>query len=197
MDKIFLRTELPEAIFLGGFRDPSKCPRDKRQVCFLGRSNSGKSTLLAALIRNPSIVKVSGRPGSTKTINFYSYGNLYLVDLPGYGYTSGGKKEAQLFQELVSIYITENHNLASGFLLLDCVRQPKEEEYWLSKIFLAQHRPLVLLLNKIDKLTQKERHNLEQKAQKWQESFHLVWLISAKKGVGLEKILNFIYSFGV
>lgn len=184
------------ARFRGSYVNPQDFPTDKKQICFLGRSNSGKSTLLSALLANPKIVKVSSVPGSTQTINFYEYGNIYLVDLPGYGYTAHGKKKSRELSQIMEIYLTKNFYLKAGFLLLDCVRQPKEEELAIAEFFLNQKIPLFLLLTKSDKLNQKQKAKILKEIKTFEKFFHLIWLISAHNKEGVDRVLNFILSLG-
>ncbi|RME93687.1 MAG: YihA family ribosome biogenesis GTP-binding protein, partial [Candidatus Hydrogenedentota bacterium] len=75
------------AKFIGSFSAPNQMPiPNKPEFFFIGRSNSGKSSFLRALLKNPSIVKVSKNPGHTKTMNVFETDLCYFVDLPGYGY---------------------------------------------------------------------------------------------------------------
>ncbi len=187
---------MPVGKFLGAFSTLSALPEDRRQICFIGRSNSGKSSLLAALMKNPSIVKTSGRPGSTRTINFYDYAGLYLVDLPGYGYASAGHKVKRQLSEMIRKYIDKNSRIAGGMLLLDCVREPEIEELTLAGLFREARIPLFLCLTKSDKLNQKEKAAVEKKMKQYEQNFHLVLLLSAHSRRGLQPVLDFIFSQG-
>ncbi|XP_044143372.1 GTP-binding protein 8 [Bufo gargarizans] len=87
------------------------------EVCFIGRSNVGKSSLIKSLFALvPGIeVKVSKTPGHTKKMNFFKVGKAFtLVDMPGYGY-----KAPEDFGDMVEAYIQERRSLKRTFLLVD------------------------------------------------------------------------------
>uniref|UniRef100_A0A8D0DII5 GTP-binding protein 8 n=1 Tax=Salvator merianae TaxID=96440 RepID=A0A8D0DII5_SALMN len=87
------------------------------EVCFLGRSNVGKSSLIKALFSlAPDVeVRVSKTPGHTKKMNFFKVGNLFtLVDMPGYGY-----RAPKDFAQMVEPYLNQRQNLKRTFLLVD------------------------------------------------------------------------------
>ncbi|WP_323778348.1 ribosome biogenesis GTP-binding protein YihA/YsxC, partial [Leisingera sp.] len=75
---------------------------DRLEVCFAGRSNVGKSSLINALTGTKGIARASNTPGRTQEINFFTQGpELYLVDLPGYGYANAPLKVVEQWQKLV------------------------------------------------------------------------------------------------
>ena len=116
--------KLSEARFLGSFVKIPDMPGEFREICFMGRSNSGKSTLLSSFFQNPSIVKTSSKPGSTKTVNFYQLNNLYLADLPGYGYAKTSHSGRDELSKIIANYLENRTNIMCAFLLLDCLRNP-------------------------------------------------------------------------
>ncbi|MFP6885841.1 MAG: ribosome biogenesis GTP-binding protein YihA/YsxC, partial [Roseibacillus sp.] len=89
------------------------CPESKLpEFAFIGRSNVGKSSLLNLLTRKSALARVSGQPGRTREINFFTINKAWsLVDLPGYGYAKASRADRDRFHELVSDYLRERTNL--------------------------------------------------------------------------------------
>ncbi|MDI6862318.1 MAG: ribosome biogenesis GTP-binding protein YihA/YsxC [Pseudothermotoga sp.] len=127
----------------------------KGDVCFAGRSNVGKSTLLNILC-NQKLAKVSKTPGKTRTINFYLINErYYFVDLPGYGYAAISKAERQRWKKLIESYFSLRKNeIKLSVLLVDSRLTAQESD----KIFVeyCEHYGLNLLivLSKTDKLSE-------------------------------------------
>ena len=95
-------------------------PDDRPEVCFAGRSNVGKSSLLNAITKRKSLARTSNTPGRTQQINYFSVGNkLYIVDLPGYGYAKAPLHEVKKWQKLAFSYMSGRRNLKRIFLLID------------------------------------------------------------------------------
>ena len=104
-------------------------PPDLPEVCFAGRSNVGKSSLLNVLLGRRRLVKVSSRPGKTRLINFFRVDDAWsLVDLPGYGYAAVSRTERRAFGERVEAYLRTRTSLRACVLLLDVRHPPREEE---------------------------------------------------------------------
>lgn len=103
---------------------------DRLEVCFAGRSNVGKSTLLNALTGRKALARTSNTPGRTQEINFFTLGGLYLVDLPGYGFAKAPKPVVEKWQRLLKAYIAGRSTLRRVFLLIDSRHgaKPVDEE---------------------------------------------------------------------
>ncbi|KFO73276.1 GTP-binding protein 8, partial [Cuculus canorus] len=119
------------------------------QVCFIGRSNVGKSSLIRALFSlSPEVeVRVSKTPGHTKKMNFFKVGKYFtLVDMPGYGY-----RAPQDFVEMVEAYLQERRNLKRTFLLVDGVVGLQKTDYIGIEMLEEFGIPYVMVLTKIDR----------------------------------------------
>ncbi|WP_112322212.1 ribosome biogenesis GTP-binding protein YihA/YsxC [Oceanibium sediminis] len=94
-------------------------PADRVEVCFAGRSNVGKSTLINALTGRKALARASNTPGRTQEINYFTLGDLYLVDLPGYGYANAPVPVVEKWQRLLKSYLQGRATLRRAFLLID------------------------------------------------------------------------------
>ena len=116
--KLFTR----ETDFLKGVVAMSGLPPDDRlEICFAGRSNVGKSTLINALTGRKALARTSNTPGRTQEINFFTISDShYLVDLPGYGYANAPLPIVERWQRLLKQYLSDRQSLRRAFVLIDC-----------------------------------------------------------------------------
>ncbi len=129
------------------------CPDESLpEFAFIGRSNVGKSSLLNMLAGEVGLARVSPRPGFTKMINIFTINKIWrLVDLPGYGFASGAKKESKRFNRAVTGYLRDRANLSLVFALVDSGLPPQEIDLEFIQ-WLARHTvPFVLVFTKSDK----------------------------------------------
>ena len=90
------------------------------EICFAGRSNVGKSSLINSLLNRKGLAKVSKKPGQTKKIIYYRIDQYFsLVDIPGYGYAGISKKKISEMSELLHAYFTNSKNLKLVYVLID------------------------------------------------------------------------------
>jgi len=93
---------------------------DRAEVCFAGRSNVGKSTLINAVTGRKAIARASNTPGRTQEINYFAVGDaLYAVDLPGYGYANAPVDVVGKWQRLLKAYLAGRQTLRRAFVLID------------------------------------------------------------------------------
>ena len=178
--------------FIASAPDLARCPPgDEPEVALAGRSNAGKSSVLNRLTGNRRTAKVSKTPGRTRLINFFQVaGGGRLVDLPGYGYASAGRREQQRWQRSVNEFLSFREQLA-GVLLVSDIRHPGstfDEELidWAA----ASEMPLHVLLNKADKLKSGARRQALDRFQRGHTGHVSVQLFSAANGLGTEQLLE-------
>ena len=106
---------------------PAQYPsEDDIEIAFAGRSNVGKSSLINLLLNRKNLARVSGNPGKTRTINFYSVNDneFRVVDLPGYGYAKVSKSLSKDWGEMIETYLKSRENLAVVIQLVDSRHEP-------------------------------------------------------------------------
>jgi GTP-binding protein len=140
--------------FVGSFPDPQvRVEPVLPEIAFIGRSNVGKSSLLNALVARPGLARVSGSPGKTTLLNFYRLPQLYLVDLPGYGFARASKGERAGYRRLVTGYLRTRAALAGIVWLLDIRHDPSREDLEMQELLVESGRPVLATFTKADKLT--------------------------------------------
>lgn len=132
--------------------DAQKLTESDAEVTFVGRSNSGKSTLINALCQKKNMARVSQVPGKTRTINVYEVKPYrWIVDLPGYGYAAGSKSGKADFGPMIEKYLTSRNNLCMVFVLMDAVVGPTKLDLSMISWLIHYARPFSIIVNKIDK----------------------------------------------
>lgn len=132
----------------------SRLPDNKKpEVAFAGKSNVGKSSLINALMNRKSYARISATPGKTQTINFYNINDeMYLVDLPGYGYAKVSEKEREQWGKLVERYLHGSSRLKAVFLLIDIRHDPSANDRMMYEWILDKGFQPIIILTKLDKL---------------------------------------------
>ena len=99
------------------------------EIAFAGKSNVGKSSLINALMNRKSLARTSSQPGKTQTINFYKINNdMYLVDLPGYGFAKVPESEKAKWGKMIERYLHRSKQLKAVFLLVDIRHKPSAND---------------------------------------------------------------------
>ena len=129
------------------------------EICFSGRSNVGKSSLINKILGRKSIARVSSKPGKTITINFYRVEDIRLVDLPGYGYAKVSYSEKERWAELMEGYFGSNRNIKMVFQLVDMRHPATDFDISMLEFLKANNIPFTVVLTKSDKLNKTEAAN--------------------------------------
>lgn len=140
----------------------SKLPEnDKPEIAFAGKSNVGKSSLINALMNRKSFARTSATPGKTQTINFYNVNDeMYLVDLPGYGYAKVSEKEKMKWGQMIERYLHNSRQLKAVFLLIDIRHEPSANDKMMYDWVVEQGYHPIIIATKLDKLkrSQVDKH---------------------------------------
>lgn len=126
------------------------------EVCFAGRSNVGKSSLINTVLGRKAFARVSSRPGKTVTVNFYRLSGLRLADLPGYGYARVSFSERTRWSELMEGYFRSGRNIKMVFQLIDMRHPPAESDLDMLEFLRHSGFPHTVVLTKSDKLNKTE-----------------------------------------
>lgn len=132
----------------------SKLPEtDKVEIAFAGKSNVGKSSLINALMNRKALARTSATPGKTQTINFYNVNEeLYLVDLPGYGYAKVSENEKIQWGKLIERYLNTSKQLKAVFLLIDIRHDPSANDKMMYEWIVNQGYHPIIIATKLDKI---------------------------------------------
>lgn len=140
----------------------SKLPENTQpEIAFAGKSNVGKSSLINALMNRKSYARISATPGKTQTINFYNINDeLYLVDLPGYGYAKVSESEKEKWGKLIEKYLHGSKQLKAVFLLIDIRHEPSGNDKLMYDWVVAQGYQPIIIATKLDKIkrSQVDKH---------------------------------------
>lgn len=134
---------------------------DKPEIAFAGKSNVGKSSLINALMNRKSYARISQTPGKTQTINYYNINEeLYLVDLPGYGYAKVSEHEKAQWGKLVERYLQNSGQLKAVFLLIDIRHEPSSNDKMMYRWIVDRGFKPIIIATKLDKLkrSQVQKH---------------------------------------
>ncbi|MEM6466769.1 MAG: ribosome biogenesis GTP-binding protein YihA/YsxC [Pseudomonadota bacterium] len=126
-------------------------PTDRLEICFAGRSNVGKSSLINALTGRKGLARASNTPGRTQEINFFTLEDLYLVDLPGYGFANAPVAVVAKWQALLKSYLAGRATLRRVFLLIDSRHGPKAVDEEIMSLLDGAAVTFQVVLTKTDK----------------------------------------------
>ena len=168
-------------------------PADRLEVCFAGRSNVGKSTLINAVTGRKALARASNTPGRTQEINFFTVSDShYLVDLPGYGYANAPLKVVEAWQRLLKAYLRGRATLRRAFVLIDSRHGVKPVDEEIMSLLDTSAVPFQAVLTKADKVKAKDREavldQVRQKLSKHPASFPELVVTSSETGDGIDTL---------
>lgn len=128
------------------------------EIAFAGRSNAGKSTALNVLTNQKNLARTSKTPGRTQLINLFEVEQgCKIVDLPGYGYAAVPEKMKIQWQKALGEYLQKRECLGGVVILMDIRHPLKDLDQQMIQWAVHSELPVLLLLTKADKISQKER----------------------------------------
>ncbi|QDC08212.1 YihA family ribosome biogenesis GTP-binding protein [Oceanicola sp. D3] len=165
-------------------------PADRPEVCFAGRSNVGKSSLINALTGRRALARASNTPGRTQEINYFDLAEqAFLVDLPGYGFAKAPIPVVEKWQRLLKSYLQGRVTLRRAFVLIDCRHGVKAVDDEIMSLLDSAAVTFQVVMTKSDKVKEKDRAKvLEQTRaalQKHPAAFPEIVLTSSEKGDGI------------
>ena len=176
-------------------------PADRLEVCFAGRSNVGKSSLINALTGRKTLARASNTPGRTQEINYFALGEeRYLVDLPGYGYAEAPVAVVAKWQALLKQYLSGRATLRRAFVLIDARHGVKAVD---EEILMLLDRSAVTfqaVLTKVDKISRTELEAVIEQVKgalgKHAAAYPEIVVTSSEKGEGIETLRALIATMG-
>jgi GTP-binding protein len=174
-----------------GWRPDDYPAPDRPEIALVGRSNAGKSSFINALT-GQRIAKVSQTPGKTRLLNFFDVGErLYLVDMPGYGFATGNRREVEGWREMIETYLLQRETLRGVVLIMDIRRPWSEDEAQLQAWFAQAGLRWTLVLNKADKLSRSAAASARLKLER--ELRAPVWALSSAKKTGFDEMEKLLF----
>ncbi|MCB2128639.1 MAG: YihA family ribosome biogenesis GTP-binding protein [Rhodobacteraceae bacterium] len=174
-------------------------PADRVEICFAGRSNVGKSSLINALTGRKALARASNTPGRTQEINFFTAGDShYLVDLPGYGYAEAPVAVVAKWQQLLRSYLAGRQTLRRVFVLIDMRHGIKAVDEDILTMLDKSAVTFQVILTKADKVRSAEKERVlaqvREALQKHPAAYPELVVTSSEKGDGIETLRAIIAS---
>lgn len=169
-------------------------PADRIEVCFAGRSNVGKSSLINALTGRRNLARASNTPGRTQEINYFTTpaDGPYLVDLPGYGYAEAPVAIVAKWQQLLKAYLSGRQTLRRAFVLIDMRHGVKAVDEEILTLLDRSAVTFQVVLTKADKVKASDHAKIIEQVrgalQKHPAAYPELIVTSSEKGDGIETL---------
>jgi GTP-binding protein len=172
-------------------------PADRLEVCFAGRSNVGKSSLINALTGRKNLARASNTPGRTQEINYFTLGDSrYLVDLPGYGFAEAPVKVVEKWQRLLKAYLSGRATLRRAFVLIDTRHGVKAVDEEILTLLDRAAVTFQVVMTKADKVKAADHEAVLSQVRaalaRHPAAFPEIVLTSSEKGEGIETLRSLI-----
>jgi len=176
---------------------PSQYPNvNLPEIAFAGRSNVGKSSFINSLVNRKSLARTSGKPGKTRTINFYNINDEFrLVDLPGYGYAKVSKEEKEKWGYIIEEYLNSRENLVEVIQLVDIRHSPTEADVMMHNWLKVYGFKGIVIATKADKIN-KNKYSAHIKTIKNKleiEDLSLIIPYSSTNKINIDKVWDEFY----
>lgn len=184
--------------FLKGVVAMSGLPEaDRVEVCFAYRSNVGKSSLINALTGTKGLARASNTPGRTQEINYFTQGpDLYLVDLPGYGYANAPLAVVEKWQKLLKRYLSGRQTLRRAFVLIDSRHGIKKVDDEIMALLDSAAVTFQCVMTKADKVKAKDLDKVMEQVRgalsKHPAAYPEIVMTSSEKGEGIATLRSII-----
>lgn len=171
---------------------PKQYPADDLpEIAFAGRSNVGKSSFINSMINRSNLARTSGKPGKTRTINFYIINDSFrFVDLPGYGYAVASKNEMEKWAEIINKYLIQRENLKEVILIVDIRHEPTNQDLQMYQWIKSFGYKGIVIATKVDKISKGnwQKHVKIIKDKLGIEDTNLIIPYSSEKKTNKEKV---------
>lgn len=188
------------ATFVTSAPSLDECPsEDLPEVCFAGRSNVGKSSLINSLVNRKRLARTSNTPGKTQQMNYYNIDQkFYIVDLPGFGFAKVPEKERQRWGRDIQQYLLQRNTLSIILHLVDSRHPPtkldKDFFYWMA----SNQKPFSVILTKTDKLSGNKLAASKKVVKNTLEKMNIevpILVSSSETGQGMKELQSLITEF--